>query len=287
MKIQALTLTLLAAFSNISSAEETYSAKALFFGEDDAVVSTPTTQKINAPAAIVSNAAKKVVTAKSKPTSPAYMGVSYYVRLKNADGSTSDVLSSRKFKSGERFQLGVKVNKPSYVYILNEDVNGKIVQLYPQSGVDNYIDAMGTVFLPAKGSFEFDNEPGTEKLLVYVSPKAMAKDFTQNIGSMQPDMISLARSSTSEKMAIAAENCTPSANQTQLVAANTNGGYAAKGISYSEDSCATATASAAPEYASKGISYSDSDEKEAASYVVTKSTNVDSKLYLKINLNHQ
>lgn len=270
MKLHVFTLTLLAAFSNISSAEETYSAKALFFGEDDSVISTSTTQKPNAPTAVVSKPVKKPVSAKNKPTNPSYMGVSYYVRLKNADGSTSDVLSSRKFKSGERFQLGVKVNNPSYVYILNEDANGKVIQLYPQPGVDNYVDAMGTVFLPAKGSFQFDEQPGTEKLLVYVSPKPIASDLVQNIGSMQPDMISLSRGS-SNQVASNTSNCSTGGS---------GDGYASKGITYADANCSAA----APEYASKGISYSDNDDK---AYVVKKSNDVDSKLYLKINLNHQ
>jgi hypothetical protein len=35
-------------------------------------------------------------------------------------------LTRRIFKSGEKFQLGVKVNHPSYVYILNEAPDGTI-----------------------------------------------------------------------------------------------------------------------------------------------------------------
>lgn len=53
------------------------------------------------------------------------------------------------------------MNKPSYIYIYNQDSNGKLTQLYPQPGQTNYVDAMGVVFLPAQGSFQSEQPEGS------------------------------------------------------------------------------------------------------------------------------
>lgn len=274
------------------SAQESYSAKSLFFGEDNSVVAVSTAQKEKTPPtpAVNQDGTKKapVQIAKKKST-PQNIGVSYFVRLKNPDGSSRDVLASRKFKSGERFQLGIKVNHPSYVYVLNEAPNGKTTQIYPQPGVDNFINAMGTVFLPSKGAFEFDQEPGTEQLLVYVSTSPMTQ-ISDYIKQASPDVITAIATPVAS-----AANCIQPAtvaipnNGAQLASAET---YASKGISFTENTTACAQETQKPEssYASKGISFTDdngADTLQSASYVVKKTTAPDANLFLKIKLNHQ
>lgn len=282
-----LTIFSVLLLANFSYAEESYSAKSLFFGEDDSVIAVSTARKTDASTPITRSkeAPKQVPKIAKKSATPTNIGVSYFVRLKNPDGSTKDVLSSRKFKSGERFQLGVKVNRPSYVYILNEESDGKVTQLYPQPGRSNYIDAMGVVFLPSKGAFEFDNQPGTEQLLVYVSPKPIQAKILDDIKSVKPDMVSLTHSVKSDA---APENCSE-APESSMKVASVGDEYAAKGITFAADPACKGPAIKhdSAEYASKGITFSDDEETSAASYVVKKATTPDSSLYLKVKLNHQ
>lgn len=74
-------------------------------------------------------------------------------------------------------------------YILNEDPNGQVTQIYPQPGRDNFVNAMGVVFLPSQGAFEFDHNPGTEQLLVYVSKKPMPGAMPERVKTMRPDIV--------------------------------------------------------------------------------------------------
>jgi Domain of unknown function (DUF4384) len=292
LHLTAISLLLLAGGAN---AEESYSAKSLFFGEDDSVVAVSTTQKDSVPAAAASkqdDAKKPAVQVAQKKNNPSKsVGLSYFIRLQNPDGSTRDVLTSRKFKSGERFQLGLKVNRPSYIYVLNEGPGGKVVQIYPQPGVDNFINAMGTVFLPGKGAFEFDNEPGTEHLLVYISSTPMTHGMTDRVKKMRPDVIT-----ASVVPAITGASCVQPVITQMMSAPNENlqiasaETYASKGIGFTEDApCAQETPK--PEtYASKGIAFSDDSDAgglQSASYVVKKTTTPDASLFLKIKLNHQ
>jgi hypothetical protein len=182
MRYSLVALTL-AALTSHAWAEDEYTAKSLFFSESDAVVAVGTSQKPSGDNAAVASAqgasdasvsatsSGKVIKVAHKKKQVAQLGVSYFIRLKDSDGSTQDVLARRVFKSGERFQLGVKVNRPAYVYILNEAPDGTVTQIYPQPAQDNFVDAMGVVFFPAKGSFVFDSKPGMEKLMVFLSPE--------------------------------------------------------------------------------------------------------------------
>lgn len=335
-----LTMLSLMLVAGSVGAEESYSAKSLFFGEDESVVAVSTSQKDNATAVAVStppkdnaatvavstlptdnaaavavstpptdNAAAVAVSApptdnaaavanasapvrkttsvaqKKKPAAPSHIGASYFIRLKNPDGTTQDVLASRKFKSGERFQLGVKVNAPSYIYILNEDPNGKVAQIYPQPGHNNFVNAMGVVYLPSQGAFEFDNVPGTEQLIVYVSPKPMPGAMPELVKSMRPDIVSVLHDAP-------APNCSDAALDAQSINGN-DLKYASKAIHFSDESqCSSSGGKPAVEtYASKGIAFSDdatpANGGQVASYVVKAKTTPDASLFLKLKLAHQ
>lgn len=279
-----LTILSLLLMAGAARAEETYSAKSLFFGEDDSVVAVCTAQKkIPAAVACARETAGKPIAPRNSLTS-AHIGASYFIRLKNPDGSTRDVLASRNFQSGERFQLGVKVNTPSYIYIFNEDPSGKISQIYPQPGHENFVNAMGVVFLPSKGAFEFDNVPGAEQLLVFVSPKRMPDGMPERVRKMRPDIDSALPDTL-------VSNCAALATGTAAIKDNRE--YAAKGISFADDSQCSASAAAptGETYASKGIAFSDDAAPAAggqiASYVVKTKATPDTSLFIKIKLTHQ
>lgn len=274
----AFTAIALLTLSGLASAQEGYSAKSLFFGEDGTVKTASTSKPAAAPAAPA--LAKTEGKTRTKKTLVAkQIGASYFIRLKNDDGSTRDVLANTTFKSGDRFQLGVKVNRPSYVYVLNQDPDGNVSQIFPVAGQDNYVNAMGTVFLPSRGAFEFDAKPGAEHLLVFLSPTPMRDGIQDVAGRSQPDMVSSV-----------GDTCAAGAGQLASYQPGTAGEpqFASKGIGFTED----ASHCAAPAFASKAIMFSDDPRPEqggqVASYVVKKLDNkADKNLFLKIKLAHE
>jgi hypothetical protein len=297
--LTALSLLLLA---SSAVAQQGYSAKSLFFGEDDTLISAPTGLTSSPPTRLekaepMAKKAAKQVDYK-KPAATKQIGVSYFVRLKNADGSSRDVLASRKFKSGERFQLGVKVSSPGYVYVLNQEPDGKIIQIYPQPGRDNFINAMGTIFLPSQGSFEFDNKPGVEQLLVYLSPTQIDDKISDRVRESSPDVISTfvdAAPVPARCAQVHASRTTTPGEWHIVESADEQSQYASKGISFSDDvvpACQSAALTSYDGYASKGISFSDDVEPvnggQVASYVVKNiGAQTDKSLYLKLKLVHK
>lgn len=310
-----LAALVLAALASHAWAEDEYTAKSLFFSESDAVVAVGTSQKPTGDATAVASAqgasdaslpatgSGKVIKVSHKKKQVAQLGVSYFIRLKSGDGSTQDVLARRVFKSGDRFQLGVKVNRPAYVYILNEAPDGTVTQIYPQPSQDNFVDAMGVVFFPAKGSFVFDSKPGMEKLMVFLSSEQEHGDVTQRIRHVAPDLVSTpaaqttadARSCSAQPVATTAAATPASDAGEPLQLASASNDYAAKGIAFAPDQSGACTTSAAlgpnPGYAAKGIAFSDDAAPAAggqvASYVVKQTSKAQANLYLKINLAHE
>lgn len=298
----------LALLMNGAVAQEGYSAKSLFFAEDGAVSTANTGTP--APAEPVKALAKKVAPKKvalattKKSKADVQIGTSYFIRIKNSDGSTRDVVASRKFNTGEKFQLGVKVNRPAYVYVLNQAPDGKVTQIYPQPGKDNFIDAMGTVFLPGRGAFEFEGPPGTEQLLVYLSPKPLDVPATAKISGLQPDLVaSNSGFSNSSGPACAQPVLTAASASTPVVTGATewktvepaqqlaDAGYSAKSVVFTPDSeCAAAPASGQG-YASKAIVFSEDVQPDTgghvAAYIVKTLMSKDDGLYLKLQLSHQ
>jgi hypothetical protein len=313
MRYPFVALTL-AALATHAFAEEGYTAKSLFFSESDAVVAVGTGPKESVDAvagvAAAQNAASApvrsgqvpgVMKVSQKRKRTPQLGASYFIRLKDDDGSTHDVLTRRIFKSGEKFQLGVRVNRPSYVYILNEAPDGTVTQIFPQPSQDNLVDAMGIVFFPAKGAFKFDNKPGMEKLMVYLAPERAHGQVARRLRDVAPDLISNpVTQKTADAGSCAALTSTAAAAPTSdatasMQLADASPDYTSKGIAFAPDqsgACASQVAQAdGGGYVAKGIVFSDDQSPAAggqvASYVVKRTTKADSSLYLKINLAHE
>jgi hypothetical protein len=281
---KVLAIAFAAMSAGVHAEEPAYTAKALFFGADGDM-KTVATEKMRSDkegnAVAIATAPKKTpqkpknVVAKKAPESRP-LGAAYFVRLKKPNGATEDaLLGTRIFSTGDRFQLGLKVNRPSYVYIFNEDPDGRITMLHPRPGGSAAVSAMGTVFLPTQGSFEFQGEAGTEKLLVLMSKEEMLQPDAV-LYKAQPDLVA---------------GGSPSACKVMVADA---GNYASKAIVYSQD---TSTANvnckttAAPLYASKAIVFADDPQPAAgqqlASYVVKPETASKAEpLLLKIQLSH-
>ncbi len=80
------------------------------------------------------------------------------------------------FKSGDAIRLHVKSSTPVYAYIaLAAGSTGKQALLYPPPGSteDNRLEAGKEYVVPSSGQIVFDNNPGTEKLMLVFSPEKL------------------------------------------------------------------------------------------------------------------
>ena len=312
---KALAMALVMVSMAAQAEEPKFAAKSLFFGEDGDVktVATgkaPTADAVAQSAArsdgkavAIATAAKrapeKAKVAARKDLKDLPIGAAYFVRLKIKDGAYEDTLATRTFATGDKFQLGLKVNRPSYVYIFNEDSNGQITKLYPRPGRTAAVDAMGTVFLPAQGSFEFQGPAGLEKLLVLMSedevfqPDAILQKISPDLvtRAVYPVPATPAHAVSADAGLKTAANVKPS--DCAIVLADA-GGFASKAIVYAQDTGTTSSKcmpSAAPAFASKAIVFAEDPKPEAgqqvASYVVKPQALVKKEpLLLKIQLVH-
>jgi hypothetical protein len=89
------------------------------------------------------------------------------------DGQTTTVAPSHEFVSGDRVKLRYTTNADGYVYWMAKMSSGKYSVLFPteKTGMDNLIKKNEEHTVPVKGSFRFDDTPGTETLLMVFSPE--------------------------------------------------------------------------------------------------------------------
>lgn len=280
-----------------ASAPPTINAKALFFGSDNQVVVAPTAALAAQPTKVA--AAQPPKRQIKSPDTKAGLGASYFVRLQRQDGTTRDVLASHDFRTGERFQIGVRVNKPVHVYIYNQEANGNVAVLYPQPGQPSQVDALGTVFLPAKGSFEFVGQPGTEQVSVLLSDTPIS-DPAQYARSRPVDVETRAANDTSDgscapTLTTAGSNTEPtpknapstgSSGDVMVATAAPSLTYKAISFRPTGDNC-----QAPPKLASKAIQFVNDPApaagEQAASYVFKPAALKSDVLHLKLKLSHR
>lgn len=183
---------LLGGLASSAMAEEAYSAKSLFFGTSGDVIAVSTA----APEPTLAQAGTKEkpsvkktqMAAAQRATIKGPIGARYYIRLLASDGQVSEVPTSRVFHSGEKFQVGVEVNGPTYIYVWNEEANGQKAMLFPAAGQENFVNVKGRVTVPSRGSFQFDHVPGEEKMTILLSRRPLAEGAAKVVAA-QPDFI--------------------------------------------------------------------------------------------------
>jgi hypothetical protein len=89
------------------------------------------------------------------------------------DGQNTTVAPDHEFKSGDRVKLRYTTSADGYVYWMAKMSSGKYSVLFPtdKTGMDNLIKKNEEHTVPVKGSFRFDDTPGTESLLMVFSPE--------------------------------------------------------------------------------------------------------------------
>lgn len=107
-------------------------------------------------------------------------GIQYWIELKRGKQS-SKVNNKFAFKSGDSIRLHLRSNTDAYAYIvLAEGSRGEQSVLFPDERHtdNNRIKAGADYILPADGFLTFDENPGTEKLLILISRKPVqAKNY--------------------------------------------------------------------------------------------------------------
>lgn len=88
-------------------------------------------------------------------------------------GETSQVLPSHEFLSGDKVKLVYTTNIDCFVYWLSEGSSGDHYMLFPnpKTGTENWVKKNEENIIPVKGAFKFDENKGTEKILLVMSPE--------------------------------------------------------------------------------------------------------------------
>jgi len=111
---------------------------------------------------------------KTAAPQPGYTGLKYWVELVQPNSSQIlRVSSTRAFHSGERIRLHFESNMDGRIVLVQINPNGTSQMLYPDQRInsgDNHIKAgVDTTVPPGNAWFTFDNNPGTERLLVFLN----------------------------------------------------------------------------------------------------------------------
>jgi hypothetical protein len=98
------------------------------------------------------------------------IGLSYWIELEDASGSSRNVTDQQTFKSGDRIRLHFRANANGRVQIMQLGASGRASVLFPDAtrgASDNLLHANDERILPASTTwFKFDRNAGTETLFV-------------------------------------------------------------------------------------------------------------------------
>jgi len=91
----------------------------------------------------------------------------------NRNGKISTVLPMTEFQSGDKVKIVYTTSVDAYVYWLSEGSSGDYYMLFPnpKTGTDNFVRKNEVNTIPVKGNFKFDDNPGTEKILLVLAPE--------------------------------------------------------------------------------------------------------------------
>ena len=82
----------------------------------------------------------------------------------------------REFREGDRMLISLETNADAYVYVFNTTNGAAPVMLFPYAGVaggENRVTAHRRDLVPPASEYEFDNQPGTERIYVVVSRRPL------------------------------------------------------------------------------------------------------------------
>jgi hypothetical protein len=100
------------------------------------------------------------------------------ILLQQTNRSLKELPADEMFYSGERFRLKLRSDRDGYLYVLLRDPQGQSQLIFPSAQdldeTDNRIERNKTQSVPARDFFRFDENAGTERVWVVVSPRPLA-----------------------------------------------------------------------------------------------------------------
>lgn len=115
-------------------------------------------------------------------------GLKFWIELIESNGDTKRVLPIRTFHTGERVRFHFESNVDGFIALTLLEAAGTAKTLFPSPQLrdgDNFIEREKDTILPAEDAwFRFDNQPGTERILVFFSRSRQAIDRLQ----LEPEM---------------------------------------------------------------------------------------------------
>jgi hypothetical protein len=99
------------------------------------------------------------------------------VLLRTADGGYRQANVEDTFFDGQRFRLRVNSNLDGYLYALCLNSQGSALVLFPNSQGEpaNHLYRNRRVTIPDNAWFQFDREPGTERVYLVMSERPIAE----------------------------------------------------------------------------------------------------------------
>jgi serine/threonine protein kinase len=120
---------------------------------------------------------------------PGSTGLKYRLVMQTPEGE-KEVSSSTSFRSGDRVRLTFESNIDGYLYVVQEGSSGRWTVLFPTPQINsgmNRIQKFQRYQLPPQSWFEFDTNPGVEKLFVFLSkePLGQLPGFKQAVSRVE------------------------------------------------------------------------------------------------------
>ncbi|MBI5172848.1 MAG: DUF4384 domain-containing protein [Candidatus Obscuribacter sp.] len=124
--------------------------------------------------------ADRTEAAKAEP------GVVMYIELLRQENGLTAVYRCNnlvQFRSGDQIRFHIIPNQDRYAYVLMRGTSGASCLLFPQAltGMDNLVKAGTDCTVPTQGALQFDENPGTEQLVMIFSGKPLKTAFLQKI----------------------------------------------------------------------------------------------------------
>jgi hypothetical protein len=111
------------------------------------------------------------------PAEAPALGLRYAIQRKLLNGEWLEVSADAVFRSGDRIRLTVTSNAPGYLYIIQQGSSGSWTPLYPPADESAHaprLEAGKSLILPEEGSFQFNDQPGTEALFLLFSREPLS-----------------------------------------------------------------------------------------------------------------
>jgi len=158
-------------------------AKALFYDVTSQVSAPGGTEATTRRVAIPSTPKNGPVRQEAAPNT----GLMYYVELIKPNQELQRVNATRIFRSGEKIRLHFQSNVDGRLVILQKQSGGTAQKLFPAprvNGGDNRIRAGTETIIPSeKAWLTFDNKPGEERLMVFLTPESGFQEIQSDVAS--------------------------------------------------------------------------------------------------------